>query len=90
MTTADIDELGSTGLDCIVGEFGDTGSDGHTEWDQLVNYAKSKAWPVFGWAWNGDGEGMNMIQPKPFQALVTGTSYPYTTDGYFDKIYSLL
>jgi len=90
MTTADIDELASTGLDCMLGEFGDNGSGGQAKWDDLVKYAKSKGWPVFGWAWNGDGGGMNMIQPKPFQPFVAGKSYPYAVSGYFSKIYDLL
>jgi mannan endo-1,4-beta-mannosidase len=90
MTTADLDEMASTGLDCIVGEFGDDGSGGKTKWDDLVKYAKSKGWPVFGWAWNGDGGIMNMIDPKGFQPLVPGKPYTYTASGYFSKIYNLL
>jgi mannan endo-1,4-beta-mannosidase len=89
MTTADLDELAATGRGCMVGEFGDDGSGGKTPWADLVKYAKSKDWPVFGWAWNGDGGRMNMIQPVPFQK-VSSTAYPYTVGQYFQPIYDLL
>lgn len=29
----------------------------------MINHAKSKGWSVLGWAWNGDGIGMNMVYP---------------------------
>ena len=90
MTTADIDELASTGLPCIVGEFGNQPSDGKAKWDDLVRAAKSKGWPVFGWAWNGDGHGMNMIQPFPFQPLAAETPYKYTASAYLKTICDLL
>jgi len=89
MTTADLDELAATGRGCMVGEFGDDGVGGKTPWADLVKYAKSKDWPVFGWAWNGDGGRMNMIQPVPFQKL-SSSAYPYTVGQYFQPIYDLL
>jgi hypothetical protein len=90
MTTADIDELASTGLPCIVGEFGNQPSSGKAKWEDLVRAAKFKGWPVFGWAWNGDGHGMNMIQPVPFQPFVARTPYQYTASPYFKTICDLL
>jgi hypothetical protein len=89
MTKADIDELGSTGVNCMVGEFGDDGSSGRTKWSDLVAYAKSQDWPVFGWAWNGDGGSMNMITPQ-FQPFVGGQAQPYTESPYFNTIYNNL
>ena len=91
ITKADLDELDSTGLACMVGEFGDTNSNNPgTDWEGLVNYAKSKGWPVFGWAWNGDGGAMNMITPQ-FQKYTEGQLYSYKPNSpYFDKIYQAL
>ena len=89
MTRADIDELTSTGVACMVGEFGDDGSNGKTQWRDLITYAKTRNWPVFGWAWNGDGGRMNMISPQ-FQPLVDGDAQQYTESPYFSTIYSSL
>lgn len=92
MTVADIDELTATGIACMVGEFGDDGKGGKTRWRDLVNQARSKGWPVFGWAWNGDGSSpvkMNMIEPQ-FQPFVTGKSQSYTPGAYFNTIYDCL
>jgi mannan endo-1,4-beta-mannosidase len=89
MTTADIDEMAASGRGCLVGEFGDDGVGGKTRWDDLVKYAKSKDWPVFGWAWNGDGGSMNMIKPVPFQKA-SATAFPYAVGPYFQPIYDLL
>lgn len=89
LTKSDVDELSSTGLACIVGEFGDNGISGNTSWRDLVSYAKSKHWPVLGWAWNGDGGNMNMLTPQ-FQAFVTGQSKQYTKTSYFNEIYNRL
>ncbi len=86
MDKSDMNELISTGLACIVGEFGDNRKGGNTPWYDLVMYAKSKQWPVFGWAWNGDGGNMNMITPQ-FQAFVAGQPKQYTkTAAYFNTI----
>src|ERR1700677_1065381 len=82
MRTSDIDTLVGTGLDCVVGEFGDNGQRGNTDWLTLVNYAKSEGWPVLGWAWDGDGGMMNMISPR-FQPFVIGAPQQYSATGYF-------
>lgn len=89
MTRTDIDELTSTGVACMVGEFGDDGSYGKTRWRDLVTYAKSQNWPVFGWAWNGDGGQMNMITPQ-FQPYVSSEAQLYTESPYFNTIYNSL
>src|SRR5260370_42681178 len=93
MTTADLDELASTGLQCIVGEFGDNGKKPTTPWSDLVKYATStKGWKVFGWAWAGDGGIMNMIDPKTFLPFTAPPAKPpvYTPTAYLSKIYPLL
>jgi len=90
MTTADIEALASTGLDCMIGEFGNQPSAGKVNVTDLVKAAKSKGWPVFGWAWNGDGRGMNMIQPVPFQPYTVRKPYPYTASPYLKTICDLL
>jgi mannan endo-1,4-beta-mannosidase len=89
MRTSDIDTLVGTGLDCVVGEFGDNGQRGNTDWLTLVNYAKSEGWPVLGWAWDGDGGMMNMISPR-FQPFVIGAPQQYSATGYFNTIYDCL
>lgn len=94
VTTADVDELKATGLDCIVGEFGDNGKAEATKWKDVVNYAKSKGWPVFAWAWSGDGGIMNMIEPKTFLAYTPGPVAPplsrYNITSYANKVYAFL
>jgi len=87
LATVDLDELEATGLGCMIGEFGDSGKTQTTKWQAIVAYAKQKGWPVFGWAWNGDGQGMNMIKPQ-YGSLPTGQQYTQT--GYFNTIYNLL
>lgn len=62
LTTADLDDLASTKLPCMIGEFGNHPT-GNTDWSGLVSYAKSKGWTVLAWAWNGDGGPMNMTMP---------------------------
>ena len=71
MQTSDLDFLGAAGIPVIVGEFGskpESCGDGTTcgaDWGELVDHARSKGWPVLGWAWNGEHENptMNMIAP---------------------------
>jgi hypothetical protein len=55
--------LASAGLPCIVGEFGINNGGGGANVSQLVNYARTKGWTVLAWAWNGDGTGMDMVEP---------------------------
>jgi mannan endo-1,4-beta-mannosidase len=88
MNTSDLDDLASSGRPCILGEFGDEGGDtNRADWFAIVDYAKSKGWTVLGWAWNGDGGHMNMLNPS----WVTN-SYPssFTKSWYFDVIYNKL
>lgn len=59
----DLDYLREAGMPCIVGEFGSRGFGG-TDWCGIVEYAHEQNWAVFGWAWNGDGLGMNMVSPS--------------------------
>ncbi|MFD1470134.1 cellulase family glycosylhydrolase [Hymenobacter caeli] len=86
LQSADLDDLGSAGRPCIVGEFGNTPS-GSVDWQGVVNHAKSKGWTVLGWAWNGDGLGMNMVSPA-WSSNATATSF--TLSSYFSTVYNLL
>ena len=63
LTIKDLDYLVSTGAPCIIGEFGARGNGG-TDWCRIVEYARSHGWAILGWAWNGDGLGMNMVSPS--------------------------
>jgi mannan endo-1,4-beta-mannosidase len=90
MKVPDINMLANTGRLCMVGEFGNMPS-GTTLWDDLVREAKSKGWPVLGWAWNGDGTTpvlMNMVTPQfqPNNASAGYSKHPT----YFKLIYDLL
>ncbi|MEM6697866.1 MAG: cellulase family glycosylhydrolase, partial [Bacteroidota bacterium] len=59
----DLDYLREAKMPCIIGEFG-SGGFGGTDWCGIVEYAHQQDWAVFGWAWNGDGRGMNMVSPS--------------------------
>jgi mannan endo-1,4-beta-mannosidase len=90
-TNASLDYLANTGRTCMLGEFGSEGR-GSADWSGLVDYAKSKGWPVIGWAWNGDGSKpvkMNMINPYWGDRNVCGTTN-YTVSTYFNKVYGKL
>lgn len=58
----DLAYLDATGADCMVGEFCDTATGG-ADWCTIIDNCYINGWPLFGWAWNGDGRGMNMIEP---------------------------
>lgn len=58
----DLAYLEAAGATCMVGEFCDA-SRGGTDWCSLIDYCYNQGWPLFGWAWNGDGGTMNMIEP---------------------------
>ena len=88
MINADLDELATAGRSCILGEFGSIGGSG-ANWTGLVDYAKGKGWTVLGWAWGGDGLGMNMISPQ-FQAYTAGSPKTYTKSSYFNTVYNKL
>ena len=83
---ADLDYLEDAGRPCMVGEFGNGGG-GSVDWSALVDHARSKSWSVIGWSWNGDGGGMNMIDPY-WGNDCSATSY--TKSSYFDIIYDKL
>ena len=86
LDSADLDDLATAGRPCMVGEFG-AGDPGPADWSRLVDHAKSLGWPVLGWAWNGDGETMNMVAP-PWKANPNPPSP--TTSTYFRTIYGKL
>ncbi len=86
MTPADLDVLDAAKRPVIIGEFG-SARKGGADWSALVDHAKAKGWAVLAWAWNGDGEGMNMIKP-------TWANDPaakkYRPSSYFSKVYQKL
>lgn len=86
VNTADIDDLNSAGVPCIIGEFGNEGGSG-ADWSGIVDYAKTKGWPVLGWCWNGDGGNMNMVTPS-WATNATATSF--SLSAYFNVVYSKL
>ncbi|MCD9576243.1 glycoside hydrolase family 5 protein [Flavobacterium soyae] len=88
MNTSDIDDLASSGRQCMIGEFGNSGGSG-ADWSGIVDYAKNKGWTVLGWAWNGDGGSMNMITPQ-FQSYTSGSAKTYYKSSYFDIVYNKL
>ncbi len=86
MTPADLDALADCGRPVLVGEFGGLRSGG-ADWSALVDRAKAKGWTVLGWAWNGDGEGMNMVLPEWEKQPDTKQFKP---GPYFDTVYRKL
>uniref|UniRef100_A0A914HLL0 Uncharacterized protein n=1 Tax=Globodera rostochiensis TaxID=31243 RepID=A0A914HLL0_GLORO len=86
LNTSDIDDLASAGRSLIIGEFGSLPA-GSVDWAGIVSYAKSKGYTILGWAWNGDGYGMNMAQPS-WSNQPGATSF--TKSAYFNTIYNLL
>jgi len=82
MNTTDLDDLASGGRPCLVGEFG-TGSGG-TNWQAMVDGARNKGWTVLGWAWNGDGNALNMVTPSWAQ---NSTATTFTKSSYFNTMY---
>lgn len=83
---SDLDDLASAGRPCMVGEFGWAPA-GPVFWQDLVGYAKTKGWTVLGWAWNGDGLGMNMVNPYWGD---NPRASSYTKSSYFKPVYDLL
>jgi cellulase (glycosyl hydrolase family 5)/LysM domain-containing protein len=95
---ADLDDLASAKRPCIVGEFGSGDRTGTApkppnpaKWDVLVKYAKTLHWPVLGWAWNGCGYGMNMVNP-PWNnsAAPPSAQPPSANEPYYSDIVNLL
>ena len=62
LSNEDLSYLEATGVDCMVGEFCDA-STGGADWCTIVDHCYENGWPLIGWAWNGDGNNMNMIEP---------------------------
>jgi mannan endo-1,4-beta-mannosidase len=89
MINADLDDLATSGRPCMVGEFGNKGGGSGTNWSAMVTHATNKGWTVIGWAWAGDGVGMNMITPQ-FQSFVNGSPKTYTKSAHFTTIYNKL
>ena len=86
----DLDGLEAVGKPCIIGEFGGMKTTKEqANLSAIVDHAKSKGWPVLGWAWNGDGGEMNMISPQ-FQPFKVGEPQKYIVSAYFDNVYSKL
>jgi LysM repeat protein len=90
MNTNDLDDLATAHRPCIIGEFGpgDAPTRGApAPWSALVDHAKSKNWPVLGWAWNGDGGTMNMVTPAWSSDR---TASVFRIGAYFSTIYDKL
>lgn len=86
LNSADVDDLASGGRGLIVGEFG-SGGTGSADWSGIVAYAKGKGYSVLGWAWNGDGTGMNMVSPYWGD---NATATTFTKSSYWSTIYNRL
>jgi len=76
LNISDLEVLAATGVNCMVGEFCN-GNNGGADWCRMIDYAIAQDWPIFGWAWNGDGRGMNMVSPS-WQDQPRATSFEPT------------
>lgn len=83
----DLSSLAETGRSCIIGEFGTKGS-GYADVSSIVSAAKGLGWAVLGWAWNGDGTGMNMVEPA-WSSNPTASSFTIDSS-YFYEVYNLI
>ena len=86
---SDLDDFSAAGRPGMVGEFGNEPSSGTVDWAACVAYAKTKKYPVLGWAWNGDGGGMNMASPS-WASAGGGSATSFTLSPYFNIIYDKL
>jgi hypothetical protein len=84
-TYADLSTMGGAGRGCMLGEFG-TGS-GSADWSGIVSSCASAGWSVLGWAWNGDGNSLNMCSPA-WVSSPSATSF--SKSSYFSTIYNKL
>jgi len=75
LTHDDLAYLDATGADCMVGEFCDD-STGGADWCTIIDNCYVSGWPLFGWAWNGDGKNMNMVEPHWRDEPLANTFYP--------------
>ena len=83
--TSDLYQMGGVGRSCMVGEFG-TGS-GSSDWSGLTDTARNAGWSVLGWAWNGDGNSLNMCSPS---WASNGGATSFSKSSYFATIYNKL
>lgn len=83
--TTDLYQMANSGRTCMVGEFG-SGS-GSSDAFGLTDTARNSGWSVLGWAWNGDGNSLNMVTPS-WASNATATSF--SKSGYFNTIYNHL
>ncbi|MDA9774123.1 cellulase family glycosylhydrolase [Saprospiraceae bacterium] len=78
LSAEDLEYLNTCGAKCMVGEFCDA-SLGGADWCGLIDKCYEAGWPLFGWAWNGDGKNMNMIEPhwkdEPLASSFTPTEF---------------
>ena len=63
LNISDLEQLTTLGTNFMIGEFCN-GNNGGADWCRMIDYAYSQDWPLFGWAWNGDGRGLNMVSPS--------------------------
>jgi hypothetical protein len=86
MQPEDLVEFAKVGRPVMIGEFGGM-REGGADWMALVDQAKALGWTVIAWAWNGDGEGMNMVIPAWESDPMPKALYPST---YFAPVYARL
>ncbi len=85
LTAADLDTMGGAGRSCMLGEFG-TGS-GSADWSGIVDNQRNHGWSVLGWAWNGDGNSLNMCSPS---WASNGGATSFSKSSYFATVYNKL
>lgn len=86
LANADLDEMATANVPCLVGEFGNSGGSG-ADWSALTDHARGKGWTLLAWCWNGDGGSMNMVSPS-WASNATATSF--SKSSYFDIVYNKL
>jgi mannan endo-1,4-beta-mannosidase len=86
MAPEDLVEFAKVGRPVLIGEFGGM-REGGADWRALVAQAKALGWTVLAWAWNGDGEGMNMVLPSWNDEHSPKSYFP---DAYFGDVYAYI
>jgi hypothetical protein len=86
MQPQDLVEFAKVGRPVMIGEFGGM-REGGADWRALVAQAKALGWTVLAWAWNGDGEGMNMVWPQWGDNPAPEAYWP---SPYFGDVYAFL
>ncbi|MFA5256872.1 MAG: cellulase family glycosylhydrolase [Opitutales bacterium] len=84
MQPKDLVDFSAVDRPVMIGEFGGT-REGGADWAALTDQAKALGWTVIAWAWNGDGEGMNMVMPSWNDEHSPKAYYPSM---YFAPIYA--